>query len=149
MAATNHIYGRNNSFRMEDITGASFGLTSDGNNWTIEYSAEMIEATTFGDINRTFITGITDFTVNFSGYYSGNAGTQAASLLHEIVGASQGTWFQGNPSGSTATSPAYSGCVHVENLSVETPVDGIVSFSFSLRPRSGSLTMSACGDWAV
>jgi hypothetical protein len=147
MAAASHIYGRNASFRMEDVGGTKFVLTSHGNNWSIEYTADMVEATTFGDLNRTHIVGITDYTVNFSGYYSGNAGTKPASLLYEVVGASQGTWFQGNPSGSTATSPGYSGCVHVESLSVETPVDGIVTISFTLRPRSGSLTYAADAHW--
>jgi len=147
MAASNHIYGRNCSVRAEDITGASFGLTADGQSVGVSYNADMVEATTFGDINRTFITGITDYTFTFSGYYAGNAGAQAASLLYEIVGASQGTWVDIAPSGSGSTSPGWSGCVHVESFESEVPTDGIVTMNATFRPRSGSLTFETDASW--
>lgn len=147
MAAANHIYGRIASVRMEDITGASFGLTADGHTVTVSYGADMVEATTYGDINRTFITGITDYTFTFAGYYAGLAGEKSASLIHEIVGASQGTWFDIAPSGSGSTSPGWSGCVHVESYDVEVPTDGIVAISLTLRPRSGSLSYVADASW--
>ena len=147
MAAANHIYGRLASVRAEDISGASFGLTADGQTVSVSYNADMVEATTYGDINRTFITGITDYTFTYSGFYAGLAGEKAASLLYEIVGASQGTWFDIAPSGSGSTSPGWSGCVHIESFESEVPTDGIVTMNFTCRPRSGSLTYEADASW--
>jgi len=137
---------RNASFRIEDITGASVGITALGSLTTLTYNADLVDAPGYGDTVRLTVPVITDFEVTFSGYY-GTEGANAASVLHELVGASVGTWFQFNPAGSGAASPAWSACANIANLEVRAPADGIITLSFSLKPRSGSLTFEADGTW--
>lgn len=143
MASGSHIRGRDASFRMEDAAGASFGLTGHGNEWTLTHSANLEDATAFGDSTMTTMPVIQDYTVNFSGYWAGSGTDSAACKLHALTGASQGTWFQVNPGGSARTDiMGFAGCVNVENLDIGGPVAGTINWSMSLRPRSGSLTIS-------
>ncbi|HID23049.1 MAG TPA: hypothetical protein EYP14_11700 [Planctomycetaceae bacterium] len=143
---TQRILARNASFRIEDITGASIGVTAIGSDTTLSYNADLVDAPGYGDTVRLTVPVITDFEVSFSGYYSTESGNPA-SALHELVGASAGTWFQFNPAGSAAASPAWSACAHIANLEIRAPADNIVTISFTLKPRSGSLTFAADGSW--
>lgn len=153
MGNKNHIRGRNCSFRLWSILGACFPMTGDGNSFTLAYSAALLDTSAYGDSTITQFPDIRDYTVSFSGYYNAASPNQAtcvtaASYLAEAIGASAGLTFQVSPAGSAAggACPSYAGCVHIENLDMDFPSDGMCTYSFSLRPRSGSLTFKY-GDW--
>ena len=143
MATACHIRARDVSFDLEDISGTVFNLTGHGNNFSLGYSAGLEDATTFGDCTVQLWPTITDYTVQYSGYWSGSAeADSAASKLHALVGASEGTLFRCSPGGSAASNVKYSGCAHVESVEVSGQNTGIVQWSIGLRPRTGSLTLS-------
>lgn len=153
MGNANHIRGRNCSLRLWDTSGGSFPLTGDGNSFTLTYSTALLETAAFGDGTRTHFPDIKDYTVNFAGFYNASCPAKASSCtaacrLSQSIGASEGVTFQVSPAGSAAggTCPNYSGCVHLENLDTDFPADGMCTYSFTLRPRTGSLTFGH-GNW--
>ena len=144
MANLKHIRGRNCSLKMDDVGGTSFTLTGDGNTFTLAYSATLLETSAYGDGTVTHMPDIKDYTVSFSGY-ANFSGSSACKLL-ALVGASVGSHFTVAPAGSApqvgAASPSYSGSVHVESIDLDFPADGMVTYSFTLRPRRGNLTFT-------
>ena len=149
MGNTNHIRGRNCSFKMYDLSGTAFTLTGDGNSLTLSYSAALLDTSTYGDDTVTNFPDIKDYTVSFSGF-ADLRGAQSACKLAEMVAASAGGTFVAAPAGSLPCAcgacPSYSGCVHIENLDLDFPADNMCTYSFTLRPRTGSLTFSS-GSW--
>jgi len=149
MGNTNHIRGRNCSFKMTDLAGTDFTLTGDGNSLDLSYSAALLDTSTYGDNTITQFPDIRDYTVSFSGFADLRGG-QAACKLAEIVAASAGATFMAAPAGSLPCAcgacPSYSGCVHVESLDQSWPADNMCTYSFTLRPRTGSLTFTS-GSW--
>ena len=153
MGNTNHIRGRNCSFRLWNISGGCFPMTGDGNSFTLAYSAALLDTSAYGDGTITQFPDIKDYTVSFSGYYNAasppnDSSCTAACWLNEAIGASAGLTFQVAPAGSAAggACTGYAGCVHIENLDMDFPSDGMCTYAFTLRPRSGSLTFKY-GDW--
>lgn len=151
MGNTNHIRGRNCSFRVYDASGAAVNLSGDGNTFTLSYSAALLETSTYGDTTRTHFPDIKDYTVSFSGF-ADVRGSGNASDLAALVAASAGTCFLCAPAGSLPCAcgacPTYSGCVHIENLDWDMPADGMITYSFTLRPRKGNLTFTS-GSWTA
>ena len=151
MGSASHITGRNVSFRLLDTAGASFGMTGHGNDARLTQTADTVEATTYGDADRTNLPTFGTYNVEYSGYWSGGGADSAACKLHGLVGSS-GTWFQLSPAGSDAgdnnTCPNYSGCVNLTNVDVGMPGEGMVTWAMTLTPRSGSLTLTT-GSWTA
>jgi len=134
---------------MDDIDGTAFTLTGDGNTLDLSYSVALLETSTYGDTTRTNFPDIKDYTVNFSGF-ADVRGSGAASKLAALVAASTGTCFMAAPAGSLPCAcgacPTYSGCTHIENLDLGFPADGMCTYSFTLKPRTGNLTFTS-GSW--
>lgn len=150
MGNDNHIRGRNCSFQMKDAGGTNFTLTGDGNSFTLSYSAALLDTTTYGDNTVTNFPDIRDYTVSFTGFANLKGGETACKLA-ALVSASVGTYFRVAPAGSlpcaSGTCPSYAGSAHIENLDLDFPADGMCTYSFSLRPRTGCLTFSS-GSWS-
>ena len=143
MANTGHFRGANVSFRLQDISGASCGLTGDGNSFELTHSNIMADSTPYADTHMVSSVIGDEFAAEFAGYWAGSGADSAASKLHALVGASAGTWFQANPAGSANSDVVnYSACVNLEEVEVQMQAIGLIQFAFSLVPRSGSLTIS-------
>jgi hypothetical protein len=139
------IRGRNVSIRIHDSGGTEFNLTGTANDFSITLGTALLDSTTYGDGTETGVAGTETYTVTFSGYWAGSGADSTASKLMALNGASQGTWFNCAPAGSTAGCAdavlQYSGCVNLENLTYNHPRNNLATYSFTLKPRSGSLTV--------
>jgi hypothetical protein len=147
MSNASKMRGRNVSFRLQDTTGACFTLTGTGNDFALTYAAALLDSGGYGDCTETTLADMMTYTVTFSGYWAGSGADSTASKLMALVGASQGTWFQCSPGGSAdATVFNYSGSVNIENLTCNHPRNNLATYSFTLKPRTGSLVL-ATGAW--
>jgi hypothetical protein len=137
---------------LHDTAGANIDLSGDGNEVTLSLTSATVENSTYGSQWMETLSDISDYTVSYSGYFRGGGASSTASKLMLIYGASAAnTSFKFSPAGSMptacATCPNYAGCVNMTGLEVATPTGGMVTLSFSLRARTGSLTCTT-GSWA-
>lgn len=148
MAAVGHTVGRNASVRL--ICGAgTIDLSARTNSVDIEYNADGIEVSAFGDTSHTFIQGLTVFTFAVNGWWSGSHASEVlnseAACLAALVGNSAACecilWVA--PAGSAAGSISYSACVNVQSAPVNVPADGVVGMNSSYSARAGSITLSS------
>lgn len=153
MGAVGHNHTKNASVRLETPGGCAV-LSTHGNSVDIDYNADDIEATAYGDQSHTFLAGLTNYSITFNGWWAGSHTTavadSTAACIFNAVGASTNTsviWV--SPAGSAAGSICYVGCVNVQTFPMSFPADGIATMSFTCTPRAGSL--SACADsiWAA
>jgi hypothetical protein len=153
MAATGHSIGKDGSARL--VCGAgTLTLTEHGNSCDIDFNADDHEATAYGDVNHTFLTGLTNATISYSGWWAGSApaasiDNSVATCLHGLMGTTGCTpvfWFA--PAGSTSGSLCYAACVNLQSLQTSFPADSITTMSLNFTMRSGSLSACENSDWS-
>ena len=102
-------------------------------NWTLNYVGPALETTDFDDSSggRSFIPGITSWSGSYDCFYAtGNT----------VVAGSTGTIYL-MPTSSTTTS-LFTGSVIITGMDVGTPIDGIVTQSYTFQ-GSGKLGTTA------
>ena len=148
MSAKDHLHTKNVSVRIWQ-NAASKSISTHGNTVDIDYNADDLEATAYGNTTHVFLAGLTNFSIAFNGWWAGSHASDVteslAACIHAMVGASAAEgMIQVNPAGSTAGSLAYAACVNFQTAPVSLPVDNIATMNFTCTPRAGSL--SACAD---
>lgn len=63
------IAGRNAVIYLGATTSAAASPLTYQNTWSIDFSSEKIDVTSFGDQTKTYVTGIADATGEFAGFY--------------------------------------------------------------------------------
>lgn len=148
MANAGKIAGRNASIRVWNPDSASIAVSSDFNNWTINYTADDQESTAFGDDTHTNLSGLKNYSIAVDGFWAGLGSDSSASVIGAcLLGASANGMIQINPAGSTAGSIAYAACVNFSSVDMGGPVANIVTFNFGCTPRAGSLSACAESIW--
>lgn len=151
MSAKGHIHTKNVSVRIWNSASAILNVSGNGNTIDIDYNADDLEATAYGDQAHTFLAGLTNYTITYSGWWAGSHATDVtesvAACIFNLVGASDGAMVQVNPSGSTAGSLAYAACVNIQALPMSFPTDNIATMGFTCTARAGSLTACADSIW--
>ena len=149
MAATGHLHPKNASVKV--VCGAgTVNLSAHGNNTDIEHSADDLEATAYNDTTHTFLAGLTNYSISYSGWWSGSHATDVsnseAACLHSLVynSAACHPMFWMSPAGSTAGSICYVACVYVQAAPIGLPSDGIATMNATFTARAGCLV--ACPD---
>ena len=100
-------------------------------NWTLDYSTDKEETTSFGDSNKTYVQGLPDVSVEFSGFWDDTDTTVKTASL-----SSDGGKAYLYVSTDAASKYAYGPCW--VDYSIEVPVDG---------PVTVSGTITANGSW--
>ena len=97
-------------------------------NWSLELSLETLETTALGDDWKNYITGLKEWTASSEGDYEVPTDTQGQAALQEAYLA-----------GTTVivklyvdNTNYYQGTVYISSLSIEDPVDDVVSISLEL-----------------
>lgn len=104
-------------------------------NWSLELSLDTLETTSLGDDWKNYITGLKEWTASSEGDYvvptdtDGQAALQAAFLGGEQVTVKL----------FVDTENYYTGTAFISSLSIEDPVDDVVSISIEFT-GSGALT---------
>lgn len=101
--------------------------------WSLDYSTDKEEVTAFGDANKTYVQGLPDVSVEFSGFYD-----DTDSTVKTASASADGSKAYLYISTDAATKYAY-GPAWVD-FSVEVAVDGAVTISGSL---------AANGSWGL
>lgn len=152
MAATGHIIGKDGSGMIRTTTG-SIVLTGHGNSCDIDFNADDHEATAYLDKNHNFLTGLTNATISYSGWWAGSApasgiDNSVATCLHKLVGTTTENpefWFA--PAGSSSGSLCYAASMNLQSLQVSFPADSITTMALNFTMRAGSLTACENSVW--
>ena len=130
------------AFLTLETSNTARNVGGDTNTATLATSAETPETTAYGDGTRTRLpSGLKDWTLTIAGHYNDTATTGIETVLNTLLGAQTVAVF--GPAGSQSGYVKYSGSGIVQDYSVESPVEGKVSFSATVVASSGSLTRAA------
>ena len=140
MATSGQVVGQNAFITIEDSTPTVRALRGDSNSISLSWSADTPENTAYGATTRTRKAGLRDWTLEYAGFFNDTASTGVDTVLSGILGGS--TAFVFGPAGSTTGYRKYSGSGLVSDYSIDTPVDGMVSISFTVVAATGSLSGS-------
>lgn len=126
--------GRNTALKILDSTGASRQISGRANTATLNFTSEEVDVTSFGALYRERIAdALRDWTIDIGGFWDG-AASQIDEILHGVLAACTSLCF--GPSGSTTGMVQYSGCAILMDYSVESAVDGAVTFSATFTAAS-------------
>lgn len=152
MAQAGHIHSKDASIRVMCDPG-TISLGAHGNDVSIDFTADDLEATAYGDKSHTFLQGLTNYTISVDCWWAGSdtsdVDDSVAACMFRIMGESSTCrpMIQVNPAGSTAGSLAYAASVNLQNHSMSFPSDGIATMAATFTARSGSLTACADSIW--
>lgn len=102
-------------------TGAAVAVTA--NTWSLDAATDKEETTSFGDLNKTYVVGLPDYSGSFGGYFD-----DAEQTVYQGAGSADGVKMYLYPAFTSAPTKYWYGPAWID-YSVETPVDGPVSFS--------------------
>ena len=153
MAATGHLHAKNSSVKI--VCGAgTINLSANGNSVDIDYNADQLEATAYGDTSHTNLDGLLNFGLTYSGWWAGSGATldgtnsKAGCMLALIGnGATCMPVVYFAPNGSAAASLNYAACVNVQALPMSFPADGMATMNATFALRGGSMT-ALTASWA-
>lgn len=138
------VHGGKARLWMDDQNAVSQDMRADLNSITFSRSKNNPEATTFNDGTIQRLDGLKDATLDFSGVYRTSTGASAiAGLLDTMWSNSLVSRIQYFPAGSNSGCPVYTACMVLNSYGINSPVDGIVSVTFSMAMAAGSVT-AAC-----
>jgi len=114
-------------------------VSGDTNTSTLSLTAETPETTAYGDNTRTrAASGLRDWNLSANCLFNDTATTGIETVLSGILGGS--SMLKWGPAGSTSGNVSYTGCCIVSDYSIESPVEGMVTLSFTATARAGSMT---------
>ena len=97
-------------------------------NWSLELSLETLETTALGDDWKNYITGLKEWTASSEGDYSVPPDTQGQAALQDAYLAGTTVTVKLYVDGTNY----YQGTAYISSLSIEDPVDDVVSISLEL-----------------
>jgi hypothetical protein len=127
-------HGKNTSFKIDNSGGTPTDISDTLNSVSFPRDAEVVETTSFGSNDRTYIVGFKNGTFSIEGTY--DAATDA--VLAGILGADEGT-FEYGPEGTAAGRIKYSGEAILTSYEVSGSVGDAVAFTGTFQV-SGAVT---------
>ncbi len=110
---------------------ASAAMVAGIKSWTLDRTVDMLDTTDFGSSgDKEYIAGLRGWSGTFEGLKDGvplGLGTVASLCLYEASTANAGVWI---------------GQAYLNNLTVNTAVDGLVTYSYQYM-GTGALTIAA------
>lgn len=97
-------------------------------NWSLELSLETLETTALGDDWKNYITGLKEWTASSEGDYEVPTDTQGQAALQDAYLAGTTVTVKLYVDGTNY----YQGTAYISSLSIEDPVDDVVSISLEL-----------------
>jgi len=138
-----NIHGRNSFIALFDDAGASADLSGDANNTTWTWSRDNPDVTTYGKDSIQRIAGLRDATLTVAGIWNDAAGasTATACVVRGLMAGSLNSYVRFAPAKVTAC-PLFCACMLVNSYEENSPVNNVVTFTFSAQLGSGSVTAS-------
>lgn len=130
------ISGRNTYISVSPAGNAAcpFSLSTRSNSGTLTLTSEEVDVTSFGALYRERIPdALRDWSLEAAGFWDG-AASQVDYILYTIYAACCAVAF--GPAGSATGATKYSGCMILQEYSVESAVDGTVTWSATFQAAS-------------
>ena len=127
-------HGKNTSFKIDNSGGTPTDISDTLNSVSFPRDAEVVETTSFGSNDRTYIVGFKNGTFSVEGTY--DAATDA--VLAGILGADAGS-FEYGPEGTAASRIRYTGEAILTSYEVSGSVGDAVAYTASFQ-ISGAVT---------
>ncbi len=131
-------HGKSAVFKIDDSGGTLRDISDACNSISFPREAEVLETTSFGSSDRTYIVGFKNATVSVEGSFDATYDGYLAGILGQSATVS----FEYGPEGSTATFTKYTGECIMTSYETSAGVGDVVNFSASFQ-ISGAVTRGA------
>ena len=131
-------HGKSAVFKIDDSGGTLRDISDACNSITFPREAEVLETTSFGSSDRTYIVGFKNGTISVEGSFDATYDGYLAGILGQDATVS----FEYGPEGSTSTRTKYTGECLLTSYETSAGVGDVVSFSASFQ-ISGAVTRGA------
>jgi hypothetical protein len=123
------LHGRNGRLYVNITSGGTAEPIAFLNNWSINFSVDNVEVSSFGDANRVYVAGLPDAAGSFSGYYD-----DATAQLYTSAADGVARKFYLYP--TTAATGQYWFGTALFDFSVSSAVDGAITISGDFQAAS-------------
>jgi hypothetical protein len=100
---------------------------------TFEQDNDIHDITTFGATNHRYLAGLIDGKLTVNGFWDKTATVGSYTVIHPLVGDSDGAAFIYGPEGTASGKVKQSGTIILESYSESAPVADMVTFTASFR----------------
>ena len=131
-------HGKAAVFKIDDSGGTLRDISNTLNSVSFPREAEVLETTSFGSSDRSYVVGFKNQTISIEGSFDATVDGYLAGVL----GATDSLSFEYGPEGSTSTYTKYSGECFMTSYETSAGVGDIVSFSAEFQ-ITGAVTRGA------
>jgi hypothetical protein len=131
-------HGKAAVFKVDDSGGTLRNISDTLNSVTFPREAEVLETTSFGSSDRTYIVGFKNGTISIEGSFDATVDGYLAGILGQDATVS----FEYGPEGSTSTYTKYTGEAILTSYETSAGVGDVVSYSAEFQ-ISGAVTRGA------
>ena len=131
-------HGKSAVFKIDDSGGTLRDISNVCNSVTFPRDADVLETTSFGSSDRTYIVGFKNGTISIEGSYDATVDGYLAGIL----GATDTVSFEYGPEGSTSTYVKYTGEAILTSYETSAGVNDVVAFTAEFQ-ISGAVTRGA------
>lgn len=122
-------HGKTAVFKVDDSGGTLRDLSDASNSISFPREAEVVETTSFGSSDRTYIVGFKNQTISVEGSFDATYDGYLAGILGQDATVS----FEYGPEGSTSTRTKYTGECILTSYETSAGVGDVVNFSASFQ----------------
>lgn len=131
-------HGKAAVFKIDDSGGTLRDISNTLNSVSFPREAEVLETTSFGSSDRSYVVGFKNQTISIEGSFDATVDGYLAGAL----GATDSLSFEYGPEGSTATYTKYTGECFLTSYETSAGVGDIVSYSAEFQ-ITGAVTRGA------
>lgn len=128
--------------RQAALTAGGTALTSYIDSMTVSRSWDLTETTTFGNVGKTRIATLQDFSLSVSGHWDPTASTGPDALMSAIYNAGTAITWVAYPGGTASGQVSYTFTGLLESYEVPSEVGDDVKWSATIQ-ASGTATRAA------
>lgn len=128
-------HGKSAVFKVDDSTGTLRDISNVSNSVSFPREAEILETTSFGSNDRTYIVGFKNQTISIDGSFDATVDGYLAGILGQDATVS----FEYGPEGSASGAIKYTGEAYLTSYETSAGVGDVVSFSAAFQ-ISGAVT---------
>lgn len=128
-------HGKSAVFKVDDSTGTLRDISNVSNSVSFPREAEILETTSFGSNDRTYIVGFKNQTISLDGSFDATVDGYLAGILGQDATVS----FEYGPEGSGSGAIKYTGEAYLTSYETSAGVGDVVSFSAAFQ-ISGAVT---------
>ena len=131
-------HGKNAYFALDGVSASLVNISDTLNEISLPREIETAETTSFGQNDKTYITGLGDATISLSGMFDATVDTQVAGNIANLKSGSVASLsFEYGPAGSASANPKFTGEALITSYEVSSPVGDVITYSLELQVTGG------------